>query len=227
MDGRIVKHQGELIHLGPEVKEDPQIAAVIEKYKSEMGPELGKVIGKTNVFLDGGRSAIRSGRDTNLGRLLTFLMADYAKADVAVINGGGIRESIREGDITMSDVFTVLPFSNVVVKMDLAGEDLRKVLQFSQDLEPGSGGKLQTFGIAYSLKNGKVIIDSIRGKSFDPASTYSVATNDFLASGGDGYSILKENGWNCYNYAEQVSDLLIDFIKHKQIVTQDLVEGLN
>lgn len=226
-DGKIVGYKGQLIFLGPDVKEDPQIAAAIEKYRAEMGPEMQKVIGKTDVLLEGGRSAIRSGKDTNLGRLITFLMADYAQADAGIINGGGIRDSIKEGDITMTDVFTALPFSNIVVKMDLTGEELLKVLQFSQDLEPGSGGKLQRFGIAYSLENGKVVIEAVRGKKFDPASEYSVATSDFLAVGGDGYSMLKDGGKNCYNFAEQVSDLLIDFIKGRQVVTQDLIESLN
>ncbi|MBI5250412.1 MAG: 5'-nucleotidase C-terminal domain-containing protein, partial [Desulfomonile tiedjei] len=221
-----VKHNGELVYLGPDVKEDPQIAAVIGGYEKEMGPELQRIIGKTEIFLDGGRYSIRSGKDTNLGRLITHLMANYAKSDAAVINGGGIRESIKEGDITMSDVFTVLPFSNIVVKMDLTGEDLQKVLQFSHDLEPGSGGKLQTFGIVYSADNGRVTIESVHGKKIDSSAVYSLATNDFLAAGGDGYTILKDRGKNCYNYAEQVSDLLIDFVKHNPVITQYLIDRL-
>ncbi len=113
-------------------------------------------------------------------------MADYAHADVGIINGGGIRASIKEGDITMTDVYTVLPFSNIVTKVDLTGEDLQAMLQYSQDLEPGSGGKLQTFGVTYAEQDGKVKIDSIRGRPFNPASAYSVATNDFLAAEATG-----------------------------------------
>lgn len=227
VDGKVVKHDGELINLGPEVKEDPEIAAAVAKYKTEMGPEMEKVIGKTDVFLDGGRQAIRSGKDTNLGRIITSIMADYARTDVGIINGGGIRASIKEGDITMSDVYTALPFSNIVTKVDLTGADLQAALQRSQDLEPGSGGKLQTFGIKYKEENGKVKIESARGKPFNAASVYSVATNDFLAAGGDGYAVFKDRGKNCYGYAEQVSDLLIDFIKHHDVITADLIEHLN
>lgn len=227
VDGKVVKHDGELIHLGPDVKEDPEITAVIEEHKVAMGPEMERVIGKTEVFLDGGRQAIRSGKDTNLGRIITHIMAEYAKADAGVINGGGIRASIKEGDISMSDVYTTLPFSNIVTKVDLAGTDLQAVLQRSQDLEPGSGGKLQTFGVTYAEQDGKVRIESVSGKKFDPTSVYSVATNDFLAAGGDGYSVIKDRGKNCYGYAEQVSDLLIDFIKHHQVITADLIERLN
>jgi 2',3'-cyclic-nucleotide 2'-phosphodiesterase (5'-nucleotidase family) len=224
VDGKVVKHEGELIHLGPGVKEDPEIAEVIERYKTEMGPEMEKVIGKTEVFLEGGRQAIRSGKDTNLGRMITSIMAEYARADAGVINGGGIRASIKEGDITMSDVYTALPFSNIVTKLDLTGADLLEMLQRSQDLEPGNGGKLQTFGIKYAEKDGKVRIESVHARQFDPALVYSVATNDFLAAGGDGYSVIKDRGKNCYGYAEQVSDLLIDFIKQHQVITADLIE---
>ncbi len=227
LDGKVVKHEGELIHLGPDVKEDPEIAAVIEEHKVAMGPEMEKIIGKTDVFLEGGRHAVRSGRNTNLGRIITRIMADYARADAGIINGGGIRSSINEGDITMSDVYTSLPFSDIVTKVDLVGTDLQALLQYSQDLEPGSGGKLQTFGFTYSVQDGKVRIESVRGKKFDPASVYSVATNDFLAAGGDGYSVIKDRGKNCYGYAKQVSDLLIDFIKQHQVITADLLKHLN
>jgi 2',3'-cyclic-nucleotide 2'-phosphodiesterase (5'-nucleotidase family) len=94
-------------------------------------------------------------------------------------------------------------------------------------LEPGSGGKLQTFGITYTSRDGKVAILSVRGRQFDPAATYSVATNDFLLAGGDGYSVLKDNGKNCYSFAAQLSDLLIEFIKHEQLITQDVIDRLN
>jgi len=78
-----------------------------------------------------------------------------------MINGGSIRESLKDGDITLNDVYTVLPFPNTVVTMALNGKDLEAALARNIELEPGSGGKLQTFGIKYQIENGRV-----RSKTF-------------------------------------------------------------
>ncbi|AFM26414.1 bifunctional metallophosphatase/5'-nucleotidase [Desulfomonile tiedjei] len=224
--GNVVKYHGELMALGPDIKEDPQITAIIEEHQKVFGPEMRRPIGKAEIFLDGSKRSVRSDRTTNLGSILSYLMAEYAKTDVALINGGSIRESINEGPITLMDIYTVLPFSNIVVKMTLSGEELRSVLQRSVELEPGSGGKLQIHGIDYSVGNGAVKIASVGGKPFKPSSEYSVAISDFLAAGGDGYAVFKENGRNRFNYEKQVSELFIDFVQTGQPITAAGIEKL-
>ncbi len=224
--GKVTNYSGRLILLGPNVKEDEEIKAVIDAHKNLMDARLKEVIGRTEIFLDGTRSSIRSGRDTNLGRLITYNMALSSGADLAMINGGSIRESLREGDITLNDVYTVLPFPNTVVTMALKGKDLISVLEKSTELEQGSGGKLQTFGIRYRMENGQAKIEDIRGKGFDPEATYTVAVNDFLAAGGDGYTVFKEKGKNCYDASLLVSDLLIDYVKSNKVINGETLENM-
>jgi 5'-nucleotidase len=224
--GNIVKYHGELLALGPDIKEDPQVTAIIDERQKVFGPEMQRPIGKTEIFLDGSMRSVRSDQTTNLGSILSYLMAEYAKTDAAVINGGSIRESINEGPITLTDIYTVLPFSNIVVKMNLSGEELRSVLQKSVELKPGSGGKLQVHGIDYSVDNGTVKISSVGGKQFQPGSEYSIAISDFLAAGGDGYALFKENGRNRFNYEKQVSELFIDFVQKGQPITAAQIEKL-
>jgi 5'-nucleotidase / UDP-sugar diphosphatase len=226
VDGKITNYKGELIELTPAIKEDQEIAAIISEYKAQLDAGLGKVIGKTEVFLEGTRRSVRSGKETNLGRLISYNMAVNSLSDVAILNGGAIRGSIKEGDITLNDVYTVLPFPDTVVKMNLSGEDIVAVLQRGAELEPGSGGKLQTFGFTYTTEGSKVKIDAIRGQPFDPAKIYSVATNDFLAAGGDGYKVFKEKGKNLYNSGPVLSDLLINYISEKKVITQEMLDSL-
>jgi len=225
-DGKIVRYSGELIPLDAKVKEDPQIAAIIDTHRQQMNSSLEKVIGKTEVFLEGSRFFVRSDRNTDLGRLIGYTLAQSEGADAAIMNGGGIRDSIKQGDITLGDVYTVLPFSGTVVSMKLTGEELASVLQKSAELPDGSGGKLQTYGIDYALENGKVRILTVGGKTYEPGQTYSLATNDFLAAGGDGYSILKNNGKNCYSSGKLIADLLLGFITEKQVITQQVLDDI-
>ncbi len=224
-NGRVTNYSGRLILLGPDVKENEAIKSIIDEHKKLMDKSLNEVVGRTEVFLDGTRWNIRSGQNTNLGGLIACNMASSSGSDVAMINGGSIRGSLKNGDITLNDVYTALPFPNTVVTMVLEGKDLTAALERSAELEPGSGGKLQTFGIKYRTENGQVKIEDVRGKGFDPEATYSVAINDFLAAGGDGYTVFKEKGKNRYDSSLLVSDLLIGFIKAKKVITPETLEN--
>jgi len=225
-DGRVVRHDGGLVLLGPEVKEDSKMAAMVSEYQAKMDAALKTVVGKSEVFLEGTRSAVRSGRATNLGSLIAYNMAATAGAEVALLNGGAIRASIAKGDVTLGDIETALPFSDTLVKMGLTGEDIASILQRSVDLAEGSGGKLQTFGVDWGLQRGKVRIEKIRGQRFKPTKRYTVATNNFLASGGDGYDTFKTKGRNSCDTLVPVADLLVNYIKDKKAITQEVLDGI-
>jgi len=226
MDGKITNYRGQLIELRSAITEDREIASIIGEYEAKMDVRLNQAIGKTEVFLVGNRSSVRSGNETNLGRLIAYNMAAGSRSDIAILNGGAIRGNIKNGEITSNDVYTALPFPDAVVKMNLSGEDILTVLQSGAELQPGSGGKLQTSGLTYTIDAGKVRIDTIRGQPFDPSKIYSVATNDFLAAGGDGYKVFKEKGKDLYNSGPLVSDLLINYIRENKVITQQLLDSL-
>jgi len=226
VDGKIIRYDGRLVTLTKDTAEDPQMASIIEEYKSRLDASLQTLIGKTDVDLEGTRSAVRSGKETNLGKLITYNMAANSKADAALINGGAIRAGIPAGPITLNDVYTVLPFGDTVVRVGLLGQDLETVLQRNISLEEGSGGRLQTFGLAYRVEHGNVKIDKVGAKDFDRATTYHVATNDFLAAGGDGYATLKEKGKDIWNTSTLLSDIVIDYIKAKKVITEALLQSL-
>ncbi len=165
--------------------------------ENTMSEVLGEVVGKTEVLLDGERENVRT-RETNLGNLAADALLKATAADFAFTNGGGIRRSIATGDITRKDVVEVFPFGNSVLVLEVTGAQLLAAMEHGLRQYPEqSGGFPQIAGgtLVFSAANepgNRVMEFTIAGKPVDSAATYQVATNDFLAAGGDGFDMLKD-----------------------------------
>ncbi|MEH7522572.1 5'-nucleotidase C-terminal domain-containing protein [Bacillus sp. JJ1503] len=181
-----------------DVKPDPEVEKVIKDIQAAQEEILSEVIGKTAVKLDGEREQVRTG-GTNLGNLITDAMVDMTGAEVAIMNGGGIRASIDEGDITKGEVVTVLPFGNYIVTKKLTGAQLKSSLENAVNSYPESKGAFPhisglTFAIDTAQKVGERIHSmKINGQPVDMNKQYLVATNDFMAAGGDEYTSFKDS----------------------------------
>ncbi|MEC1525318.1 5'-nucleotidase C-terminal domain-containing protein [Neobacillus niacini] len=118
-------------------------------------------MGNTSVPLNGERADVRS-KETNLGTLIADGMAMAAKANefiptyIAMQNGGGIRTSIDQGDITLGEVLTVLPFGNNLVTLDLTGEEILAALEHSVSA-PGQGSFMQVSGLKFKYDSAKTV----------------------------------------------------------------------
>ena len=156
-------------------------------------------------------------------------------AQVAIENGGGIRASIKQGDVTLGDVLNVLPFGNLVSTLSLSGQDLQAALENGVSrIEGGEGRFPQVSGLRYKMDitqpagsrivSVEVLDATGQYQALDPQKVYTVATNDFVSEGGDGYSILPKNGTNIYNYGRPLDEVLSDYLKAHNPVTLD-VEG--
>ncbi len=225
-DGRIINYSGRLIVVDDKIKEDPKIATIIEPYKAKLAATFNNVIGSAEIDLEGDRSKLASGADMNLGKIIAYLIAKAGKADASFLNAGSVRGGILTGPITLGDIYTALPFQGTVVTEDLKGSDIEAVLQKGFELSPGSGGRLYTFGVDHKIVDGRVKVSQIGGRPFDADKDFSIATNDFLASGGDGYAIFGRNGKKIYDTGEMVSDLLADFVRENKTITREIVNGL-
>ena len=174
------------------VTPDAKVAAKIAEIDKAQGEVLSEVIGKNTIELDGERNSVRFG-ETNLGNLITDAMMDETGADLAITNGGGIRASIKVGDITKGDVVSVLPFGNFVVTKQLTGAQIKEVLEFGvRSYGESLGGFPHVAGIKFVVDPSRPVGDriislTINDKALDMNKTYTVATNDFMASGGDDY----------------------------------------
>jgi 2',3'-cyclic-nucleotide 2'-phosphodiesterase (5'-nucleotidase family) len=178
------------------VTPDPEVAAVVAGYESELAQQMDVPIATTAVELDSRSVTVRSG-EAAIGNLVTDAMRDLAQADAAVMNGGGIRggKIYAPGtEITRRDVLAELPFGNRVVTLEITGRDLRQALENGLSLLPYSGGRFpQVSGVKLVADVSRMVGDRIvsmevAGAPLDPAKRYRIATNDFMARGGDGYA---------------------------------------
>ena len=198
------------------VAKDQTVMDTINKIKLENNKITSVVVGHTDTVLDGERDQVRAG-ETNLGNLLTTAMLDKTGADLALTNGGGIRASIKKGDIKKGDVISVLPFGNYVVVIQVTGQDIIDAIENGIQSYPNARGAFPHVGgmnvkfdpskEAFS-RVVEVTLDS--GENLDPAKSYTLATNDFMAVGGDQYESLK--GKETVGEYESLEEILSDYI---------------
>jgi len=178
-----------------QIVEDADILKAVEGITAEQEKITSVVIGKTAVELDGLREHARTG-ETNLGNLITDAVLKATGADAVITNGGGIRASIDVGEITKGEVITVLPFGNYVVVKKVKGSDIVAALEHGVSVYPAAnGGFPHVAGIKFVFDPSKeagsrVTKAEIGGKALDPDKEYILATNDFMAAGGDNYTML-------------------------------------
>ena len=209
-NGRVVDWDSQQIKIDSSIEEDPFIKMVADTYKEMGAEELNKVVGTTEVNLNGEREDVRSG-ETNLGHLITDALLWKTDADVALQNGGGIRASISEGEITYRDVLTVLPFGNTAYTVKLKGSDLKEVVDYAATIPDGQGSKLHVAGITFKVEDEKAMNIKVNGTPLDMDKTYDVVTNNYMASGGDGYEMLE--GKNGYDTGFVVADVVVGYIE--------------
>lgn len=199
------------------IEPDPACKAKADEIQAAIDKEYGTVIGKTEIELDGLKEHVRT-QETNLGNLITDAMVwacnkENIPVDAAITNGGGIRASIAAGDITKKDINTVLPFGNELSIVEITGAELLEALEVATSVTPEAlGGFPHVAGIRFTVHTSvafdkgeqypgstyhkpnsikRVTIQSINGKPFSEKEVYHIATNDFLASGGDVYHVFK------------------------------------
>src|SRR5690606_27142462 len=128
-------------------------------------------------------------------------------ADIAIQNSGGVREIIEPGSFTIADAYTLLPFSNVMVDLEVTGAEIREVLNQAVDFAVQDGGSTGAYpygagirwDVDFDAPVGEKISDievRLKGETtwspLDDNETYTVVTNDFVATGGDGYAAFAE-----------------------------------
>ncbi len=196
-DGRVIGFCQAYLPITPAIEADRSVDAVLAPFRAAIGDMLAEEVGVAAVVLDGERADIRS-RETNLGNLVADILRARTGADIAIQNGGGIRTSIDVGPITLEEIFTVLPFDNYVVVLELTGEAILAALENSVSRYPDLHGRFpQVSGMSFlfdpAQPAGERIVEvTIGGELLEMDRSYTVATNDFMAGGGDGYTMLKE-----------------------------------
>jgi len=221
----IVSKTARLIEVNNALIADEQILAKIIELNAANETLTGLIVGYTPEFLNGERNQVRTG-ETNLTNLITDSMRHTTGADIAFLNSGGIRASIPEGDITMGHVLNTLPFSNILITMEITGADLLKILEHGISLYPEPVGQhIQVSGIHFEFdpdaeQGGKVTsITMADSGAFDISKTYTVVTIEFIAAGGDGYETII-NRQNLIYYGSD-AEAFADYLKTNPVIKSE------
>jgi len=201
-----------------DVTPDAKVTKAVENVLTKVDKITNQVIATTEVRLAGEREEVRT-RETNLGNMVADAMKNSFKdADVALTNGGGIRASIAKGDITKGNIIDVLPFGNVASLIEVTGQDIQTALEHGLSQYPEANGAFPHIsGMKVEFDPSKpagsrITKLTVGGAPIDLNKKYKLATNDFLAVGGDDYSTLKKTS---IGEGNTLDALLMDFVKTK------------
>lgn len=134
---------------------DDKVARVVEKKKNELAKKGRKLVGRSEVDMEYASAAdgiyVRR-QETTLGNFFADAYRDYCGTDIAVVNGGGLRESIHKGALTLNDIFAVTPFNNSLVSGEITGQQLLDALEVAVSMLPQDDGIfLQVSGMRFKV----------------------------------------------------------------------------
>ena len=172
-----------------DIPEDPAMLDMLLPHQTFGQQQLLVRVGSSDGRLEGDRTVIRK-QATALGVLIGTAFMERTQADFAVVNAGGIRESLPAGDISYKDILTVHPFGNSVAVLQLSASEVMEYLRTAAGFTPGAGGFAHFAGIEMQITAGQVQNVKIRGKALEPNASYRMAINNFMAAGGDGYPVV-------------------------------------
>lgn len=198
--GKIVAYHGAPIHITNTTEQDADLQAQIESWRGPFEEFAAEVLGTSNVELD---QTTCQRQECLLGDFMADAMLAYRKnntddVDFALINAGGIRATIDQGDITRGEVLTSFPFGNSIVQIEINGTYLWEVLEgIFTGVNVANGEEVTSFfqvssGIKVeynpdNANNTKLVSVTIGDQPLDNSTTYQVVTLDFIAGGGDNF----------------------------------------
>ena len=231
-DGLLTDWDGDTILLSRYIAPDPEISDLIATLAEPIAELRAMPVGESAVDLTGTSPRRCRIEECLLGNMIADAILDETGVDIAIQNGGGIRADIAAGQVTLGDVLTVLPFGNLISTFELSGADVLAALEngvsrvevddSGDPVVDGAAGRFpQVAGMRYvfdatqeagsRIVSAEVMVDG-EYSAIDPDAVYRVATNDYMRSGGDGYSILETNAMNPYDQGSPLDQVVADYI---------------
>ncbi|XP_052089226.1 5'-nucleotidase-like [Mytilus californianus] len=229
-NGKIIRYNGNPILLDNSIPKNRQLENVTNDFGKGLRARMNSVIGRTLVFLNGGRFVCRL-QECNLGNLIADGMVhqnllhadsvDGAKVFISIVNSGAIRSSIERGNITIGNVLEVSPFRNTIDTIKLRGDYLLQALEHSvadYDIDGPGGAYLQYSGIKVKYNLTKpvqqrvvealAICQNCTIPAYEPIDEnlmYSLILNNFIRNGGDGYFMIRDNAVQSHTIGKLLS----------------------
>jgi 2',3'-cyclic-nucleotide 2'-phosphodiesterase (5'-nucleotidase family) len=216
---------GDTVILDASITPDEGVLARIAELGGPIEELKGRKVAVVADDIDGSRETCRV-MECTMGNLVADAILDRVKGQgvtIALQNSGGLRASIEGGEVTMGDVLTVLPFQNTLSTFNLSGAGVVAALEngFSE-VEEGGGRFPQVAGLRVTWAmdvppmEGRIKEVLVREEDawvqIDPDKIYSLASNNFMRNGGDGYSVLKDEGQNAYDYGPGLEDVVAGYL---------------
>ncbi|WP_375261275.1 bifunctional metallophosphatase/5'-nucleotidase [Palleronia sp.] len=218
-EGNVTEIGGQPRLLDASVAEDEEAKARVAELAEPLEELRQTVVAEATAPIEGSREVCRA-EECEMGNLVADAMlarvADQG-IQVALQNGGGLRASIDEGEVTMGEVLTVLPFQNTLSTFQVTGETLIAALENGvSQMEEGAGRFPQVAGMSFtvdpSAEAGSRVSDvMVGGEPIDPQATYGVASNNYVRNGGDGYSMFVD-AKNAYDFGPDVAVVTADYL---------------
>lgn len=166
---------------------DPAAEAFIQPYKAKLNASLDSIVGYAAREME--KKMVESG----IGNFVADLTQEAAQeqsqlpVDLGVVTIGGLRVPLAAGPIRLRDIYELMPFENRILILRLTGEQTRALFEFAaeQKIVAISNSRMQ-------VRDGKPVEILINGKPFDPSRSYTVATSDYLAGGGDNMALFRD-----------------------------------
>jgi|WetSurMetagenome_2_1015567.scaffolds.fasta_scaffold01986_6 5'-nucleotidase / UDP-sugar diphosphatase len=210
--GKIIDYTREnelkTVFAGPDDPTDARVAGIVDRYNDQIKAEFARVIGETSVDL-----LRNSYEESNVGDLVCDALKEASGADIAFQNSGAIRVDLPKGKITLEQVYTLLPFDNTVVVMDLTGDQIKQILEQNAGFEHRI---LQVSGLSvhYDLTKppgSRAVSIQVGGNPLALSKSYRIAVNDFLAAGGDRFPVFR--GGKNITYGNSLRDIFTTYVE--------------
>ena len=223
--GVVTSATGDTALLDKSVTPDPEVLARIEELAAPIEELKARKVAEVASDIDGSRETCRA-RECPMGNLVADAMLDRVKGQgvtIALQNGGGLRASIGAGEVSMGDVLAVLPFQNTLSTFNITGAGIVAALENGvSQVEEGGGRFPQVAGLRFSWdpkvapNEGRIgTVEVEEGGAWvpiDPEKVYTVATNNFMRNGGDGYAVLRDQGTNAYDFGPGLEEVLASYL---------------
>ena len=223
-DGELLSADGDALLLDASVEPNPEFVARVVELAGPIEELKSRVVAAASSMVEGDRSVCRV-EECAMGNLVADAMLDSAKGQGAVIaiqNGGGLRASFNEGEITMGDVLSVLPFQNTLATFNATGRMIVDALENGVSQVEGVKGRFpQVAGLKYTWdpdvapNEGRIqevlVMSGGDWVQIDPDAIYAVVTNNYVRQGGDGYNMFA-TAENAYDYGPNLEDVVADYL---------------
>lgn len=209
-----------------EWKPDPQTKRVIDGWNKKLDEVVKQTVGRSPVEL-----TRAYGESAPLGNLAAdaLLLAAGKNTQLALTNSGGIRTELPAGAITMGGVISVYPFPNELATMDLNGKQLRNLMEHGASLTNGILQVSKGLEMKYDSSKpiGQRVVElTLNGKPIEDATVYHIATQSFLADGGDGFTTFTEGTARNTTGGYYVSNAVIDYLKAGNTITDEQINDM-